>query len=91
MQTLNIKRNNLRSVAKKESKQFPIIIEEDPIAGGFVVSCPILQGCYTQGDTIDEALQNIKEVINICLEELDAESKNKLLLPRDMTFCMMKI
>lgn len=72
-------------------KQLPIIIEKDPIVGGFVISCPILQGCYTQGETIDEALKNIKEVIEICLEELDSEEKREILLPRDMTFCMVNI
>ena len=35
----------------------PIIIERD--AEGFYVSCPPLQGCYSQGDTYDEALSNI--------------------------------
>jgi len=28
-----------------------------------VVSCPSLPGCYTQGDTIDETLENIREAI----------------------------
>jgi hypothetical protein len=35
----------------------PIIIERD--AERFYVSCPPLQGCYSQGDTYDEALSNI--------------------------------
>jgi predicted RNase H-like HicB family nuclease len=44
----------------------PIIIERD--AEGFYVSCPPLQGCYSQGDTYDEALSNIKDAIRLHLE-----------------------
>lgn len=47
---------------------FPVIVEKDE-DGFYVVECPILQGCYTQGKTLDSALKNIHEVIEICLEE----------------------
>jgi predicted RNase H-like HicB family nuclease len=40
-----------------------------------VVSCPALPGCYTQGDTIDEALENIKEAILLCLEDIRAQNQ----------------
>lgn len=46
-------------------KTYPVIIEED--SGGYVISCPVFEGCYSQGDTIDEALENIKETIELCL------------------------
>ncbi len=45
----------------------PIIIERD--AEGFYVSCPPLQGCYSQGDTYDEALSNIKDAIRLHVED----------------------
>jgi len=45
----------------------PIIIERD--AEGFYVSCPPLRGCYSQGDTHDEALSNIKDAIRLHLED----------------------
>jgi len=50
------------------SHQFPVIAETDE-TGGYVVECPIFEGCYSQGDTLDEALNNIKEVLAMCLEE----------------------
>lgn len=56
---------------KKNIYDFKVIIEPDE-SGGFIVSCPSLQGCYSQGDTIDEALENIKEAILLCLEELES-------------------
>lgn len=50
-------------------KTFPIIVEADP-DGGFVVSNPSLPGCYSQGETLDEALANIKEATLLYLEDL---------------------
>ncbi len=49
-------------------KHFPIIIEQD-IDGFYIVSCPLFQSCHSYGKTIDEALSNIQEVIELCLEE----------------------
>ena len=48
----------------------PVVVEKDE-DGFFVVECPILKGCYTQGETLDEALKNINEVIGMYLEEKD--------------------
>lgn len=56
---------------KKILYDFKVIIEPDE-SGGFVISCPSIQGCYSQGDTIDEALENIKEAILLCLEDLES-------------------
>jgi predicted RNase H-like HicB family nuclease len=51
-----------------------VVIEQDE-DGVYVASCPALQGCYTQGDTYEEAMKNIKDVIQMCLEELKEEKK----------------
>jgi antitoxin HicB len=50
------------------------LLEPDE-TGGYVVSCPSLPGCYTQGDTVAEALDNIKEAILLCLEDLQAQDQ----------------
>jgi predicted RNase H-like HicB family nuclease len=47
--------------------QLPLFIEKDE-DGFYVVECPDLEGCYTQGKTIDEALKNIREVIELVVE-----------------------
>lgn len=52
--------------------KFKIVIEEDQEDGGYVVSCPSLPGCHSQGDTVEEAIENIKEAIELYLEP-DAE------------------
>ena len=46
---------------------FKVILEPDE-TGGYVVSCPSIPGCYSQGEMVDEALANIKEAIELCLE-----------------------
>ncbi len=43
--------------------KFQVVIEEDLEDGGYIVHCPALKGCWSQGDTIEEALENIKEAI----------------------------
>jgi predicted RNase H-like HicB family nuclease len=47
---------------------FPIILEKGE-DGFYVVECPLLRGCYTQGETLNEALANIHEVIEMCLDD----------------------
>jgi antitoxin HicB len=54
---------------------FKVILEPDEETEGYVVSCLALPGCYSQGDTIDEALENIREAILLCLEDLQAQSQ----------------
>ena len=49
---------------------FKILIEPDEEDGGYVVTCPSLPGCYSQGETLDESLANIREAIELCLEDL---------------------
>jgi len=49
-------------------KHFPIVIEQDG-DGIYIVSCPLFHGCHSYGKTIDEALSNIQEAIELCLEE----------------------
>jgi len=50
-----------------QSYQFTVVIERDE-DGIFIATCPVLAGCYTQGDTRDEALENIKDAIRLHLE-----------------------
>ncbi|MFN0050530.1 MAG: type II toxin-antitoxin system HicB family antitoxin [Cytophagales bacterium] len=38
--------------------------------GGFTVTVPALQGCITEGDTLDEAIAMAKEAIELYIEEL---------------------
>jgi predicted RNase H-like HicB family nuclease len=49
-------------------REFYVVIEKDE-DGYFVGEVPQLKGCYTQGKTLDELMTNIKEVIEMCLED----------------------
>ncbi|HEY9702237.1 MAG TPA: type II toxin-antitoxin system HicB family antitoxin [Allocoleopsis sp.] len=46
---------------------WPVIIEKDE--EGYFAFCPSLQGCYTQGDTYEEILENIKDAISLHIED----------------------
>ena len=48
---------------------FKVLLEPDE-TGGYVATCPSLPGCYSQGDTVDGALDNIRESIELCLEDM---------------------
>ena len=54
--------------------EFPIIIEKDE-EGFFVADCPSLQGCHVQGESQEEALVNIKEAIELHLEDRKASGE----------------
>ena len=57
-----------------ETYDYKVILEPDE-TGGYVVSCPSLPGCYSQGETIKEALANIKEAISLCLEDMCSKNE----------------
>jgi predicted RNase H-like HicB family nuclease len=47
--------------------KFKILIEQDE-DGVYIASCPALKGCYSQGDSIEEATRNIKDAIRLHIE-----------------------
>ncbi len=47
--------------------KFKIIIERDE-DGMFIATCPSLQGCYSQGETLEEVIENIKDAIKLHIE-----------------------
>jgi predicted RNase H-like HicB family nuclease len=47
--------------------KFSVVIERD--VDGYFALCPELQGCYTQGDTYEEVLDNIKDAIHLHVED----------------------
>jgi predicted RNase H-like HicB family nuclease len=57
-------------------------IDED---GFYIVSCPVFKGCHSYGKTIDEAIENIKEAIALCMEEQKPENLNRFIGFRDVS------
>ena len=52
---------------KRKVYNFVVLIEQDE-HGWFVAKVPDIQGCATQGKTISEVLERVKEAIKVCLE-----------------------
>ncbi len=47
--------------------KFSVVIERD--VEGYFAFCPEIQGCYTQGDTYEDVLKNIKDAIRLHVED----------------------
>lgn len=62
----------------KSNYQFTAQIEKDKETGLYVGTVPNLPGAHTQGATLDELQSNLKEVIELCLEELEADEIKEL-------------
>jgi len=65
-------------------RPIPVIVEKGE-DGSYVVECPILEGCYSQGKSIDEALRNIREVVELLLEEKESRTILAAYRPADIS------
>jgi len=52
---------------KKKVYNFTVLIEQDE-DGWYVATVPDIRGCYTQGKTVAQVLDRVKEAIEVCLE-----------------------
>ena len=65
-------------------EEFSVIIEQDA-EGYYVASVPRLQGCHTQAKSLDELMVRVKEVVELCLDDMDGS-------PERLDFvCLQKI
>jgi predicted RNase H-like HicB family nuclease len=71
-------------LSKIKNNRFPVVVEKDE-DGFYVVECTLFKGCYSQGKTLDAALKNIKEVIELCLEEKDNQEILKSYRPQELS------
>ncbi|HEY4497348.1 MAG TPA: type II toxin-antitoxin system HicB family antitoxin [Candidatus Paceibacterota bacterium] len=67
---------------------FPIVIEQDN--DGVFAFCPELQGCYSQGDTHEEAVNNIKDAIQLHLTDR-AASHEEIPETKSVSLSMVEI
>jgi len=61
---------------EKQVLDFNVFIEQDE-DGIYVAKVPEIEGCYTQGKTLEEVMERIKEAISVCLES-DKEDVNPM-------------
>ena len=59
-------------------QKYEVILHPDMEDGGYWVECPSLSGCASQGDTVEEALEIIKDAIKGHLEVLEQDRKLKV-------------
>jgi predicted RNase H-like HicB family nuclease len=57
--------------------KYTVVLEREA-DGGFVASVPILPGCVSQGDSREEALENIQEAIDLYVEDCRIEERRLL-------------
>ncbi|MEK7560330.1 MAG: type II toxin-antitoxin system HicB family antitoxin [Patescibacteria group bacterium] len=61
---------------KKEILNFNAVFLEEP-EGGYSVSVPVFPGCFSQGDSFEEAVKNIQEAIELYLEDDKSAERQK--------------
>jgi predicted RNase H-like HicB family nuclease len=51
-----------------DDKTYDVVIEKDRDVGGYVIEVPSLHGCHTQGESMEEVIANIKDLIPLYLK-----------------------
>ena len=70
----------------EDSYKINVVIEKDE--DGYYAYCPQLEGCQTQGETIEEIKSNITEAIELYLSTLSDEEKKERLSQEIITMTM---
>lgn len=68
--------------------RFSVVVEKDDY--GYVATCNELQGCYTQGETYEEVIENIKDAIALHVEDR-VESGEEIPQPHNVSLTMMEL
>jgi predicted RNase H-like HicB family nuclease len=59
----------------KQIHNYTVLLEKES-DGGYHVFCPVLKGCHSQGDSFEEAIENITEAIELYIESLRADNQS---------------
>lgn len=65
----------MKKPLKKEVHQYIAIFEPDQEAGGYTVTIPALAGCISEGDSFEQALENITEAASLYLEVMTSRGE----------------
>lgn len=68
--------------------RFSVVIEKDE--DGYVAFCPELQGCYSQGSSHEETLENIKDAIRLHVEDR-LESGEEIPQPESVSLTSLEV
>ncbi|HHT9131797.1 MAG TPA: MerR family transcriptional regulator [Candidatus Tripitaka californicus] len=64
-----------REKVEYRGREYAVVVEPDLEDGGYVVECLGIPGCFSQGETRDEAVENIKDAIKECKAVLEKKGK----------------
>ena len=59
----------------KQIYNYTVFLEKEA-DGGYHAFCPVLKGCHSQGDSFEEAIENITEAIELYIESLRADNQS---------------
>lgn len=57
------------------TRRYTVLLQPDPEEGGYTVTVPALPGCVTEGDTLEEALENARDAIETLLSYLEEKGR----------------
>jgi predicted RNase H-like HicB family nuclease len=82
------KRKARPKAGKINTYTFPLVIEHD--VDGYFITCPALQGCYTQGDTYEEAMANITDAVKLHIADRIA-NKEPVPISKDISITLLAV
>jgi antitoxin HicB len=56
-------------------RRYTVLLTPDPDVGGYTVTVPLLPGCITEGDTLEDALANAREAITVHVGGLEQDGE----------------
>ena len=71
------------------SYKFNILFQKDK--DGYFAFCPELKGCHSQGDTFEEAQNNIKEAVELYIETMTKDEIDELLPSKELISTTMEV
>lgn len=71
------------------SYKFNVLFQKDE--NGYFAFCPELEGCHSQGDTFEEAKENIREAIELYIETMSVSEIEELKSPKELITTTMEL
>lgn len=71
------------------SYKFNVLFQKDE--NGYFAFCPELEGCHSQGDTFEEAKENIREAIELYIETMSVSEIEELKSPKELITTTMEV
>jgi len=65
-------------------RSYTVVIEQDTETGMYVGEVPGIPGCHSQAKTVDELMKRMREVVSLCLDEVDDKDLPKFVGVRQL-------